>query len=69
MIPSRRKTDRIREIGRRIENATGDKESQQLNAELQSALSEHALCVDNKVTATVLKWPDFPKDRRKQGNH
>jgi hypothetical protein len=69
MIPSRRKTDRIREINRRIEKAAGDKELQTLNAELQSALSEHALRVDNKVTATVLKWPDFPKDRRKQGNH
>ncbi|HEX3820944.1 MAG TPA: hypothetical protein VHW45_11445 [Candidatus Sulfotelmatobacter sp.] len=47
---------------------TGDKELQELNAELQSSLAEHALRVDNKVTATVLKWPDFPKERRKEGN-
>lgn len=65
MLPARRKTDRIREICLRMVDAEDD-ELLRLNAELQVALTEHSLRLENIATATVLGWPEFPVERRTQ---
>jgi hypothetical protein len=60
----RRLEDRIRELcTAAAESKNGN--FQKLMAELHTALSEHALRVHNKTTATVLAWPNFPRDRRR----
>ena len=62
--PKRRLEDRIRELcAAAAQSKNGN--FQKLMAELHTALSEHALRVHNKTTATVLAWPDFPRDRRR----
>lgn len=63
-MPARRLEDRIREIASRIAVSKND-ELSHLLAELQRAITEHALRVQNKTTATVLVWPEFPRDRRR----
>ena len=63
MPPSRRLEDRIRELGARIAAAqNGD--LHKLVSELQAALTEHTLRINNKTSATVLSWPEFPRERR-----
>lgn len=61
--PNRRKTDRIREICARIVVATDD-ELLALSSELQVALNDHTLQLENRTTAGLLKWPNPPEERR-----
>lgn len=63
-MPARRLEDRIREIASRIAVSMND-ELSDLLADLQRAIPEYALRVQNKTTATVLAWPEFPRDRRR----
>jgi len=62
-LPNRRKTDRIREICARMLGA-GDEELLALSAELQIALNDHTLQLENRTTAGLLKWPNPPEERR-----
>ncbi|MFZ0734373.1 MAG: hypothetical protein WAM79_18780, partial [Candidatus Sulfotelmatobacter sp.] len=61
--PNRRKADRIREICARILQTKED-ELLALSSELQIALSEHSLQLENRTTAGLLKWPNCPEERR-----
>ena len=63
-MPTRRLEDRIRELASEIA-VSKDGELSGLLAELQRAITEHALRVQNKATATVLAWPQFPRERRR----
>jgi hypothetical protein len=64
MHPARRLEDRIRTLAMRL--AVADEgEFQQLTAQLQAALSEHARRLQNKTSASVLAWPLISRDRRK----
>jgi len=62
--PNRRKTDRIREICGQMLEASDDR-LLALSAELQIALNEHTLQLENRTTAGLLKWPNGPEERRK----
>ncbi|HKT88364.1 MAG TPA: hypothetical protein VJQ59_08005 [Candidatus Sulfotelmatobacter sp.] len=62
-LPNRRRTDRIREICARILQANED-EFLALSAELQMALNENTLQLENRTTAGLLKWPNPPEERR-----
>ena len=63
-MPAQRLEDRIREIASLIA-ASKDGEMFDLLAELQRAIAEHALRVQNKTTATVLAWPEYAHERRR----
>jgi hypothetical protein len=56
--------DRIRELCRRALTASDD-ELAMIAQELTMAVNEHARRVDNNLLATILKWPDPPRERRK----
>jgi hypothetical protein len=60
---NRRKTDRIREICARMLQAS-DAELLALSSELQIALNDHTLQLENRTTAGLLKWPNPPEERR-----
>lgn len=63
-MPSRRLEDRIRELASRIAvSQNGDLAD--LLTELQQAMKEHALRVQNKTMATVFAWPELPRERRR----
>lgn len=62
-LPNRRKTDRIREICARMLVASDD-ELLALSSELQVALNDHTLQLENRTTAGLLKWPNPPEERR-----
>lgn len=64
MAPARRLEDRIRELGSRIAAAKNG-ELGTLVSQLQSALNEFTLRINNKSSATVLAWPEYPRERRK----
>jgi len=42
----------------------GDEELLALSAELQIALNDHTLQLENRTTAGLLKWPNPPEERR-----
>jgi hypothetical protein len=60
---SRRLEDRIRSLSARLASAT-ESEFPSLLAELRAVLSEHALRMENKASATVISWPQPPNERR-----
>ena len=62
--PARRLEDRIRDLCQRVTSST-DGDLAHTVAELQMALREYSLRVHNKTAATVLSWPEFPRERRK----
>ncbi len=64
MSPYRRISDRINALFARLAEAT-EAESMHVIKELHRTLAEYSLRVRNRTTATVLKWPDYPRDRRK----
>ncbi len=64
MSPYRRISDRINGLFARLAGAS-EAESMHVIKELHRTLAEYSLRVRNRTTATVLKWPDYPRDRRK----
>lgn len=64
MAPSRRLEDRIRQLCIRVGEAS-DGNMEPAIDELQAALSEDAMRVHNKTSATVLAWPELSRDRRR----
>ena len=68
MAPHRRISDQIHALFARLAGAT-EAESLHVIKELHRTLAEYSLRIRNRTTATVLKWPDYPRDRRKaEGN-
>jgi hypothetical protein len=68
MSPHRRISDRINALFPRLAGAS-EAETMHVIKELHRTLAEYALRIGNRTTATVLKWPDYPRDRRKaEGN-
>jgi len=63
-LPGRRIEDRIRELCARIAVAPSE-EVATILSELEIAMCEHARRLDNKTTATVIAWPESPRDRRR----
>ena len=63
MRPRRRLEDRIRELSTRVTHAE-EQDLERLIGELQVALSEYTRRAGNKTSATVLQFPDAPKERR-----
>jgi hypothetical protein len=43
-----------------------DDDFRQAFTELKTAINEHTLRMHNKTAAVVLRWPEFPQDRRKK---
>jgi len=64
MVPTRRIEDRIRYLCERAAHAEG-KQLEATVAELQIAISEYLRRMGNNMLAGVLKFPDFPEERRK----
>jgi hypothetical protein len=64
MALSRRISDRINALFARFDGAS-EAESLSLIKELHRTLAEYSLRIRNRTAATVLKWPDYPRDRRK----
>jgi len=64
MPANRRLEDRIRELCSRLSKAQNGEFARVLD-ELQAAMHEHALRIHNRTSATVLAWPETPRDRRK----
>jgi hypothetical protein len=62
-IPTRRKADVIRDICERMKDAP-ESELEALAAQLHIELMEYSLRLENMTTASLLRWPDFPRDRR-----
>jgi hypothetical protein len=63
-VYTRRLEDRIRELCAQLSEAT-DGEFEDAADELQSIVAEHILRMQNRTSCTILKWPEFPSDRRK----
>ena len=63
MQAARRLEDRVRELAARIA-AAADHELAYLTLQLQVALTEYNRRLQNKTSATILTWPDFPRERR-----
>lgn len=64
MAPSRRLEDRIRTLCIRLA-VCEDHEFPEILLKLKSAMNEYALRTQNRPSATVLAWPQFPRERRK----
>ena len=62
--PQRRLEDKIRELCMRVGNSS-DRDFERTFAELRAAMNEHLLRMRNKTSATILGWPEFPRNRRK----
>ena len=65
LMPRRRLEDRIRDLCTRLV-ASSERNFDETLAELQAAISEHTLRIQNNTSAIVLGWPEFPQDRRKK---
>lgn len=61
---SRRITDHIQELFART-RVVSEEELPSLIVELQAVISEYLLRLQNRASAAVLHWPDFPRERRK----
>ena len=64
MHPTRRIEDRIRGLCARIRTAQ-EHELVQVLSELQSAIHEYTRRTENRVSATILSWREYPQERRK----
>lgn len=63
-IPERRLEDKVRDLCTRLVDSS-DADFDQTFAELLVAMNQHLLRMQNKTSATVLAWPEFPRNRRK----
>jgi hypothetical protein len=63
-IPFRRISDRIDALFYRLSRAS-DADSVHVTRDLHRALSEYSLRIRNRTMAAVLKWPQYPRDRRR----
>jgi hypothetical protein len=64
MPPARRIEDRIRELCAQVGSAP-ERELVKILSELQSTIHEYARRTENKISASVLSWRTFPRERRK----
>jgi hypothetical protein len=64
MPPARRLEDRIRELCADLSCAS-EAELVGILSELQAAITEYIRRVDNKTSAIILNFPNFPRERRK----
>jgi hypothetical protein len=64
MPQSRRLEDRIRELCR-LAASSPNHQVAPIISELDIALTEYIRRIDNKVSASVLNFPDVPIERRK----
>ena len=63
MPEERRIEDKIRELCSQLTKANGDFD--RVLAELRLAITEHTRRINNKTSATVLSWPEYPRERRR----
>jgi len=63
--PERRLEDKIRDLCANLV-VSSDDDFQQALSELRAAINEHTLRIQNRTSAVVLRWPEFPQDRRKK---
>jgi hypothetical protein len=73
MAPARRLEDRIRELCIRVANAKNEDFVESVRTlrtllneftQLQMALSDLMRRTESKTAASLLSWPEFPRDRR-----
>ena len=67
-IPARRLEDRIRQLCDEISFTEDLQEFVKLRIEIEAAISEFIRRIENRASAAVIGWPEFPHERRKAGN-
>jgi len=67
-IPARRIEDRIRHLCDEISFTQDLQASMTLRAEIEAAIAEFIRRIENRASAAVIGWPEFPHERRKAGN-